>query len=154
MEVEGSLPCSQKPRTSPPDEPRPSRPQHSVLPVQAPFQRSPPTCTIHICILLAASFLLDCPPVIRMPSSSLHICYMSCLPNPPWFDLKFDKSTRYEMCHYAVSSNLLPLHATSLSVCSSEPILDMPYVWVIPLVSEAKLSTHTKDRQKYIFSVL
>jgi hypothetical protein len=55
-----------------------------------------------------------------------------------------------EVPHYAVFSNLLSLHLSSVQIFSA-PCSQTPSVYVPPLTSETKFSPIQNYRQKYCF---
>jgi hypothetical protein len=77
-------------------------------------------------------------------------CCMPCLSHPPWLDHS-NYSTSYEVPHYAVLSNLLSLHLSSVQIFSSAPCSQTPSAYVPPLLLETKFHTRTEPREKIIF---
>jgi hypothetical protein len=61
-----------------------------------------------------------------------------------------EKSKSYEAPHYAVFSNLLSLHLSSVKIFSSTPCSQTPSVCVPPLMSETKFHIHTERKQRDI----
>jgi hypothetical protein len=55
------------------------------------------------------------------------------------------KITSYEVPHYAVFSNLLSLHLSSVQIFSSATCSQTPSVYVPLLLSETKFHIHTKQ---------
>jgi hypothetical protein len=50
--------------------------------------------------------------------------------------------------HYAVFSNLLSLHPSSVKIFTLTPSSQTPSVYVPPLMSETKFQTHTEQSSK------
>jgi hypothetical protein len=63
------------------------------------------------------------------------------------------KSTSYEAPHYAVLSNLLSLHSSSVQIFSSAPCPQTPSVYVPPLMSETKFHAIQNHRKNYIIYI-
>jgi hypothetical protein len=141
-EPESSLPCSQKPSTGSylePDKPSPYHPIlfskihfNIILPLTSTFLSGffpsgyPTKTWIHSSSL---SFVLHSLPILSLLTSlQSHLA----------------KSTTYESPHYAVFSSLLLFNSSSVQIFSSAYDSETPSVYVLPLISETKIHTHTK----------
>jgi hypothetical protein len=58
------------------------------------------------------------------------------------------KSTSCEAPHYAIFSNAVLFHPSSIQIFSSAPFLQIHVVSVIPLMSETKFHAQTKVQEK------
>jgi hypothetical protein len=82
---------------------------------------------------------------------------MPCPSHSPWldnFNYIWRRVTGYEALHYAVFSNLLSLHPSSVQIFPSAPCSQTPSVYVPPLMSEIKFHTHMKPQGKLQFCIL
>jgi hypothetical protein len=58
------------------------------------------------------------------------------------------KSISYEAPNYAAFFNLVSLHLSSAQIFSSALCSQTPPVYVLPLMSETKVHTHTEPQEK------
>jgi hypothetical protein len=58
------------------------------------------------------------------------------------------EDTSYEVPHYALFSNLLSTHLSSVQILSSAPCSQISSVYVPPLLSETNFHTHTEPKAK------
>jgi hypothetical protein len=148
IKLEDSLPCSQEPSTDPYPEPDQSRPYYPILSLftsililytdlrlglpSGLYPSGFPTNTLYAFLL--SPILATCP---------AHIILLNLI-----ILINLAKSTSYEAPYYAVFSNLLPVHPSSVQIFSSTPSLQTPSVYVPLLISVTKYHTHTKPHAK------
>jgi hypothetical protein len=145
MDPESSLPSSQGPSTGPYSEPDQSSPHHPILFLLTFIL----TLLSHLHLGFHSGLLPS-----RFPTKTLYAflfspTFATCAAHLIFLGLLIlIKNINYDAPHYAIFSNLLLCHPSSVQIFSSAPCSQVPSVYVLVLTSETKFHTHTKLQAK------
>jgi hypothetical protein len=156
MEPGCSWPCSQEPSAGPYPEPDQSNPIHTTPSHLIPL-RSILRLSNHLRLRLLSNLFPSGLPTNILYAFLFSPFVLHALPilySLIWlFKLYLAKSTSYKAPHYAVFSKLPSLHLSSVQIFSSASWSQTLSVRISPLMSNAKLHTHTEQKAKLWFYI-